>query len=132
MFLFRYVICFDDVDAAGIVYYPRYFHFCHLALESLFNEKAPLRYADLIFNRRIGLPIVHVEADYKHPIIYGDEIAIEVINKIIKTSSWVTTYRFLKEDQVVFMADVTTVCIDLEKRQSMPLPSDLREFFHLI
>lgn len=128
MFLFRYVICFDDVDAAGIVYYPRYFHFCHLALESFFNEKAPLRYVDLIYNRRIGLPIVHVEADYKHPIIYGDEIDIEVMNKSIKTSSLITSYRFLKKDQVVFMADVTTVCIDLANNQSMPLPSDLREF----
>ena len=31
-------IRFDDVDGAGIVYYPQYFHLCHKAFEDLFSR----------------------------------------------------------------------------------------------
>ena len=29
---------FSDVDNAGIVYYPRFFHYCHVAREEFFTE----------------------------------------------------------------------------------------------
>lgn len=131
MYNFRYSISFDDVDAAGIVYYPRYFHFCHLALETMFNEKGPYKYPELIFKKRLGLPIVHVEANFQKPLFYGDIVTISVSIKHIGKSSLVTNYRFNKEndDEDYFSTDITTVCIDIDRKQSTTLPDDLRIFF---
>ncbi len=30
---------FDDVDGAGIVYYPQFFHLCHAAFEDFFSAR---------------------------------------------------------------------------------------------
>jgi len=129
MFRYRYQIGFSDVDAAGLVYYPRYFHFCHLALEALFNEKSPIKYTELIYERRLGLPIVKVEAEYKKPLSFGETINIEFTIASIGRSSVVSYYRFLKNDgEDCFCAHITTVCTELDQKKSMAVPPDLRLF----
>jgi 4-hydroxybenzoyl-CoA thioesterase len=129
MYCYRYSIKFDDVDAAGLVYYPRFFHLCHVVFEDLFNQKGPISYPKLIKERRIGFPTVHVEATFSHPLRYGDDVEIELKLLEIKNSSVVTAYRFLMKDGLAcFYAAITTVCMDLEQEKSLSLPSDLREF----
>ena len=84
-FTYAYDVGFADVDAAGIVYYPRFFHCCHLALEALFRQTGPTSYFDLIYKRKLGLPIVHIEADYKRPLLYGDKVIIQVSTRSMGT-----------------------------------------------
>lgn len=125
---FKYSISFDDVDAAGIVYYPRYFHLCHLAFEDFFNQKGPYNYPTLIKERLMGFPTVHIEADYKAPLKYGDVIVVELANASIKNSSMVSTYRFISDaDPVIkFIAHITTVYTDLVNKRAKAIPEDLR------
>lgn len=40
-------IRFDDVDGAGIVYHPQFFHLCHAAFEDFFDTAAPVSYPQL-------------------------------------------------------------------------------------
>lgn len=130
MFSYSYKIKFDDVDAASIVYYPRYFHVCHLALEAFFDELGPVTYSELIFDRKLGFPIVHVDGDYKAPLVFGDVVIIDIAIQNVKTSSLTTQYRFRSEHgKEYFIGLVTTVCIDFATKKSTPLPSDLRSFF---
>lgn len=130
MYRFNYNVCFDDVDAAGIVYYPRFLHFCHLAFEAFFNEKGPMTYPELIYKRKVGLPIVKVAADYKQPLSYGSHLVIEIGLKAIKSSSSIFLYRIFNQEKIeCFTAEITTVCVDLEQKKSFPLPDDFREFF---
>ena len=39
-------IRFDDVDGAGIVYYPTLFHYCHVAFEQAWGDaqRRPVRW----------------------------------------------------------------------------------------
>ncbi|HXW52634.1 MAG TPA: thioesterase family protein [Myxococcota bacterium] len=129
-FTYPYTIKFADVDAAGLVYYPRYFNICHLALEALFEEKSPIKFSHFIYQRRLGLPIVKVEAEYNSPLWFEDRLDVELAIMSIGTSSVKTRYRFLHGASlnVCFLASVTTVCTDLDKKRSMPLPQDLRDF----
>ena len=54
-------VCFSDIDNAGIVYYPRFLHYFHLAMEELFTSELGIDYADVLHIRNVSFPTVHVE-----------------------------------------------------------------------
>jgi 4-hydroxybenzoyl-CoA thioesterase len=131
-FTTTYTIRFDDVDGAGILYYPRYFHLCHQTLEDAFaTDGAPLSYPELIRDRRLGLPTVAIESGYRTPLEYGDTVAITLTVERIGASSMVLGFRIRREPDGTecFHARITTVLIDLDTRTSTPFPDDLRSFF---
>ena len=71
-------ICFGDIDNAGIVYYPRFVHYFHLAMEEFFSSEIGVDYAEVIHKRNVSLPTVHLEADFRRRVRYGDEINMEI------------------------------------------------------
>src|ERR1043165_6968397 len=71
-------IRFNDVDGAGIVYYPRFFHLCHNAFEDFFTAVAPYSYPALINEKRRGFPTVHLEGDFRRPLRYGDVAIVQL------------------------------------------------------
>ena len=131
-FTSTYKIRFDDVDGAGILYYPRYFHLCHQALEDSFDSNgAPLSYPELIHDRRLGVPTVAVESNFTAPLEYGDTVIVSMAVEKIGTSSLVLGFKINRESDNTecFTARITTVLTDLDKRRSTPFPDDLRSFF---
>lgn len=121
-------IRFDDVDGAGIVYYPRYFHLCHAAFEDFFDAAAPISYPELISIRRRGFPTVKIESDFKAPLSYGDVAVVDVRVEHVGTSSARFRYEIRrKQDGVLaFSASVTSVFMDLDAKKSTPLTDDIR------
>ncbi len=65
-------IRFDDVDGAGIVYYPQFFHLCHKAFEDFFDDAASVSYPRLINDLRRGFPTVAINSEFSAPLRYGD------------------------------------------------------------
>jgi 4-hydroxybenzoyl-CoA thioesterase len=41
-------IRFGDIDRAGIVYYPRFLHYFHVALEKFFHSELGVEYPVLV------------------------------------------------------------------------------------
>jgi YbgC/YbaW family acyl-CoA thioester hydrolase len=75
----RMPVRFADVDHAGIVYYPRFFHYFHTAFEEFFRERLGSRsYVALLDEDRIGFPAVSAHCDYKAPLRFGDTMAIDM------------------------------------------------------
>lgn len=80
-FRFETPVRFSDIDHAGIVYYPRFFHMFHLAFEELWRARiGPRAYAELIDRDRIGFPAVRAECQFLSPLKFGDtaEIAVSI------------------------------------------------------
>jgi 4-hydroxybenzoyl-CoA thioesterase len=121
-------IRFDDVDGAGIVYYPQYFHLCHAAFEDFFDTAASISYSELIRGRRRGFPTVAIESSFTAPLSYGDMAVVELAVKSVGTTSATFTYSIRRKRDGVpcFTATVTTVLIDLGTQQPQPIPEDLR------
>src|SRR3989304_4334258 len=71
-------VCFGDIDNAGIVYYPRFMHYFHLAMEEFFSSEMEIDYAEVLHRHKVSLPTVHLEADFRRRMRYGDQINIEV------------------------------------------------------
>ena len=121
-------IRFDDVDGAGIVYYPKYFHLCHAAFEDFFDSAASISYPDLIRGRRLGFPTVAIDSSFTAPLTYGDTAVVELSVEKIGTTSVTFSYRIRRRRDGVacFAATVTTVLIDLDSQQPQTIPADLR------
>ena len=124
-------IRFDDVDGAGIVYYPRFLHLCHAAFEDFFDAAAPFSYPDLISKKRLGFPTVHIEADFKAPLAYGDTAIVTLAVKKIGTSSVTAQYeiRRKRDSALCFTAEITTVMMSLDTQKALPLSDELKAVF---
>lgn len=124
-------IRFDDVDGAGIVYYPQFFHLCHAAFEDFFDTAAPLSYPALVRDRRLGFPTVAIESEFKAPLSYGDVAVIELTVKQIGRSSVTFAYdiRRKRDGALTFHADITTVLVDLDSLRPVPVEEELRTIF---
>jgi 4-hydroxybenzoyl-CoA thioesterase len=128
---------FADVDHAGIVYYPRFFHFFHLAFEELWRQRiGPRAYSELIDRDKVGFPAVRAECEFKAPLKFGDSAEIEVTVPKLGTKSITFRYRIFRtsegentpqvtDDQPrVLCAEGTVVCavVDLARFVAMPVP----------
>ena len=114
MISYRRRVHFEDVDAAGIVFFARYLNFCHEAMENFFTEVEG-GYAGMITVRRVGLPAVHIEIDYTLPLRYGNAVDIETDVTHIGNSSVTLRYRFVMADTRKSVAVI--VQEHLEQRQ---------------
>jgi 4-hydroxybenzoyl-CoA thioesterase len=117
---------FDEVDAAGIAYFANFFTWCHDAMGAML---APLDggYPALVAGRRLGLPAVHVEADFASPLRFGDEVRVVVAVERIGTSSCALRFDLARVDGThVATIRHIVVLTDLTALRSRPLPQDLR------
>jgi len=122
-------IRFGDIDRSGIVYYPRFLHYFHVALEEFFTSELDMEYHDVIDKYRIGLPTVHLETDFSKPFSYGDDIEVEVrVLKIGKTSI-TFGYRVFKrgEAEPRIVGRNVTVCLKMDTFKKMEIPDWLRQ-----
>ena len=124
-------IRFDDVDGAGIVYYPKFFGLCHNAFEDFFDSAAPISYPELIRDRRQGFPTVSIDSEFTAPLEYGDTVVVELSIATLGRSSVSFVYDIRRKRDGVrsFRARITTVFIDLDTRESLPVPEELRTIF---
>lgn len=129
-FVHRHRVRFDEVDAAGIVYFARFFTWCHDAMEAML---APLDggYTALVMTRRLGLPAVHVEADYRSPLRFGDEVLVECSVERLGKSSVALRFELVRSpgrEPVALMKHVVSL-VDLGALRARPLPDDVRAVF---
>ncbi len=125
-FVHRTPIRFAHVDAAGSVFYPRYFEMLNAAFEDWVAEVAGVDFATLHLGRRIGTPMVNVEATFEHPGRLGEMLDIELLLTRLGKSSLTIAARFTVEGAPRLRAGLTSVCMDLETARAMPWPEEMR------
>ena len=118
---------FEEVDAAGIVFFGRFANYCHDAMERFFDA-LPGGYAALIMERKIGFPAVHFSTDFKAPIRYGD--IARITGKVTKlgTTSCHFAFAITRAKDGVDVASMSHVhvCTDLTTMTKLTLPVDVR------
>ena len=127
-------IRFDDVDGAGIVYYPQYFHLCHKAFEDFFDASENFSYPGLINELRRGFPTVAIQSEFTAPLRYGDIATVSITLKKIGRSSASLSYEIRRKKDAVlcFSACITLVFMDLDSHNVLPIPDDMRNLFESI
>ena len=124
-------IDFGDADIAGILYFPRLFHLCHVVMEGFVKESLGVHYAELMGSRNVGFPTVHTEADWVKPLPYGNDVDVELTVRKLGTRSIHFRWRFRLsgEDEVRAEARSTTVVVLMDRFESVPIPDDVRSAF---
>ena len=131
VFEFEKKVRFGEIDEAGIVYYPRFFNFYHLAMEEFFEHAVGTPYATVIKDWKVGFPTVHVQADFFKPLRFGDVMTISLSIVKLGRSSVRMRYRVRRkgETTVAAEAQLTTACVDMTTFRARSIPEQLREVF---
>lgn len=132
-FIYRFPVRFADVDHAGIVYYPRFFHYFHVAFEEMFRERMGARsYVSLLDDDRIGFPAVACECTYSSPLRFGDTAEIRMTVARLGTKSITFRYRIFRagegDAESVLAAEGTNTCAvtNLNEFRAVEIPAHLR------
>jgi 4-hydroxybenzoyl-CoA thioesterase len=128
VFLFRRPVRFAEVDAAGLVFFPRYHEYCHDALEAFFGE-LPGGYAALFRQRDLGVPTVHLETDFKRPLRFGDVARFEMAIERVGRTSLTFHHTIRREADGVIAATVRQVVVMTRISTLTPIlvPDDVRD-----
>jgi YbgC/YbaW family acyl-CoA thioester hydrolase len=80
----------------------------------------------LLHHPTYALPIVHAQADYKHPLFIGDTVTIKMSLSRMSQTSFTISYLLRNQKRtLVGQAQTVHVYINKKKRKSVPLPKDL-------
>ena len=86
-------------------------------------------YADALHKKKVSLPTVHLEADFRSRLKYGDIIEMEVRVIKIGNSSITWGYNGFNRDNgtIVVEGSNTTVCVNTDTFEKLKVPEWLRE-----
>lgn len=121
-------IRFSDCDPAGIVFYPQYFVMLNGLIEDWVNEQLGLDYASLVSERRIGLPTVRLEVDFKAVSRLGDRIRLGLqVERLGGASLTLNLHCAGLDDDIRMQMRQVIVTTSLDSHKAIPIPTDLRE-----
>ena len=125
---------FGDCDQAGIVYYPRFLHFCHTTMEELFAQVLGVPYHVAILEEQVGYPTVKVEADYRKPVGFGETIVMHASIARLGNRSVDFLYEGVRtsDGEMAFVIRSRGVSVHMKDWHSVPMPEHHRAGFETI
>ena len=97
MHRFETIIRLQHTDAAGVVFFARFFELAHLAFEDLLDALGNPLPQDLA-GAALILPIIHAQSDYRAALRMGDHLRIDVTVDVVRSRSFTLGYVFTKSD----------------------------------
>ena len=120
------LVRFGHCDPAGIVFYPRYFEMVNALIEDWFTQGLGVNYAELLGPRRIGVPTVSLNSQFKRISRMGDTLTQTIAVKSLGTTSVTLTIEFSGGDGLRAAFEQVLVCTDLNTHKPQRFPADLR------
>ncbi|GAB5096337.1 acyl-CoA thioesterase [Caballeronia sp. HLA56] len=121
------LVRFQHCDPAGIVFYPQYFVLFHEVLEDWFNDGLGVDYAHFIGTQRLGIPTVHIQADFVAPSKHGQTLRCSLNVRDLGRSSIKLSLEAAVEDELRAKIEQTVVLFSFDDQTSVALPEDLRQ-----
>jgi YbgC/YbaW family acyl-CoA thioester hydrolase len=128
-FVSQQKIRFGDVDHAGIVYYPRILHYCHVAMEDWLQTTEDLALHQLIGEKRWGSPVVGLKSSFHGPMTHGEIIEVHLTVEEIGNRSFTLGFRVcsVPEGKVCARVEVSHAMVNLKTFTTMDFPPAFRE-----
>jgi YbgC/YbaW family acyl-CoA thioester hydrolase len=122
---------FQDVDAAGILFFGRAFEYLHDAYFA-FLESGGVDIARVLREGSWAAPIAHAEADFVAPMRFGDAVAVEIERGEIGTTSLAVLYRVAgttEQKRLFCTAKTVHVFLDGATYRPTAIPTHVRTLF---
>jgi 4-hydroxybenzoyl-CoA thioesterase len=123
-FIHQTPVRFAHVDAAGIVFYPRFFELLNAAVEDWFAALGR-DFRALHLDDRIGTPTVRLECDFVAPAMLGELLEIALTPIKVGTSSCTYHFAFASGGRLRLKGEGVLVCMDLDSQCARPWPAGL-------
>jgi 4-hydroxybenzoyl-CoA thioesterase len=121
-----YPIRFSHCDPAGIVYYPQYLVLFNHLVEDWFTEGLGVCYADMLGARRIGLPIVRLECDFRAISRMGETLRFGLAVERAGGKSLTLALDARSGEAQRVAARQVLVFTSLDTHQAIDIPADVR------
>ncbi|MFT3718444.1 acyl-CoA thioesterase [Pseudorhodoferax sp.] len=121
-----YLIRFSHCDPAGIVFYPQYLVLFNHLVEDWFNEGLSVSYAGMLGPRRIGLPIVRLECDFRAISRMGEVVRFGLAVERAGGKSLALALDARLGDAQRVAARQVLVFTDLDTHRAIDIPADVR------
>lgn len=118
---------FSACDPAGIVFFVQYLVLFQNLTDEWITDVLDISYAELLGPRKVGLPTVRLESDFKAISRMGDDIVLAIAVERLGEKSVTLRFEVRGADGAVRVAaKQVIVCTNLDSHTSQPLPPDLR------
>ena len=116
----------SDIDRAGIIYYGQFQRFFEIAETELFRAVG-LPYSEVFDRLEIWLPRVHIEFDFRKPLMLDDLIEVSAFVARLGTKSITLRFEVAKkgESELVAEGKVVLVCVNRGTFESVPVPAEV-------
>ncbi len=122
----RQRIRFSHCDPAGIVFYPQYFVLFNGLVEDWVSDGLGVSYVRLVVERRIGLPTVSLQTEFRAVSRMGDEVSLVLQVERLGARSLTLALACDGDDGRRAEVRQVVVCTSLQTHRSQPFPPDLR------
>ncbi|RLB11165.1 MAG: acyl-CoA thioesterase [Deltaproteobacteria bacterium] len=124
-------VTWGDLDALGIVFYPRFYEWMDEA-SHIFFDKIGLNLVGLLNEKNIIFALVETGATYTKPARYHDEIEIISYIKDIEEKTLFMRHkiRSLKDNSILMEGYEKRICVkqlSKEDLKAIAIPEDLRQ-----
>jgi 4-hydroxybenzoyl-CoA thioesterase len=120
------IIRFEHCDAAGLIFYPRFFGLVNETVEDWFASLGH-SFKSLHVDQRKGVPTVRFECEFVGPVRIGDMLHQQLGVDSIGNSSLNLKHIASIGERTVARFDQTIVFTDLATTKAEPWPADLRK-----
>lgn len=119
-------IRFQEVDAAGIVFFPRILEACHTTYVQFSIEQGGTLAQTVWRSKRWIVPLVHAEADFIRPLRFLDEASVQIValHQTPRKIAW--GFRVMLHDHVAAVAQTVHVVVDGATFQRIDVPSEIQ------
>ncbi len=124
IFHYQFTTRIHDIDAAGVMFFGRFFYHIHDAYECFLNHHQ--LGIDKIFKTEYILPISHTEADYKAPIFLNEQINIEIFLQEMKDNEFILNYLLIDTKKIIRATAITHhICLNKSTKKRTKLPESI-------
>jgi YbgC/YbaW family acyl-CoA thioester hydrolase len=118
---------FQDVDAAGLIFYPRaleYFHDAYVAFLAASGVSLPA----VLRERSWAAPLRHAEARYKKPLRFGDRVEVALVRARLEPTEATLGWRIARtaDAAVCAIGQTCHVFVEAASLRRRELPAALR------
>jgi len=128
----EHVVRFQDIDAAGIVFFARIHEYFHDAYTTVLRaEGCPLEEA--LQSRRWAAPLKSSEAHFLRPLRFGDAVSTALVRVRLDGSDLTMGYRTsLRGGEAAAVGVIRAVFVDLATFKRVSPPADVAAVFKRI
>jgi len=125
MFVYPVRITLHDADAAGVLFFGRYFALAHDAYEA-FLDSHGLNIGHLIQTTDYIIPVVHAESDYRRALFVGQQATIRLRVVDLRSRTFAIAYEFLNAEGRLACTVRTVHCaVNKQSRKAVALPKEV-------